>query len=89
MTQETADILIATLMFGGVAGAGLIATLYMRRHMRREDWADATSFDGPRRLRFFRVHGVRLLILLAGLFLWFLVVGTVVIPVVGRSVVAP
>lgn len=58
--------------------------------MTRQDWSDAGSFDGPRRMRVMRAHGIRFLALLAVLFLWFLIVALVVVPVVeGRPDTAP
>ncbi|MBF9043361.1 hypothetical protein HKCCE4037_08485 [Rhodobacterales bacterium HKCCE4037] len=88
LSPQVADSLIAWLMLGGIVVAGLVALLYVRRRMGREDWADAGSFDGPRRMRFFRIHGVRLLILLALLFAWFMAVGLVLAPLI-ESVTTP
>lgn len=82
LAPQTADMLIAGLMLGGILVAGIIVFRYIRRSMSREDWADAGSFDGPRRMRFMRAHGVRLLMLLAILFVWFLIVGLALIPMI-------
>ncbi|WP_461428427.1 hypothetical protein [Gymnodinialimonas sp.] len=76
----TADALIAALMLGGLIGAGALALWYVRRRMGRQDWADAMSLDGPRRIRFMRAHGIRLLIVLVLVFAWFALVGLVAIP---------
>lgn len=77
-----ADLLAAITLLTGPIVAGIVARRYVRRRMTREDWAAARSFDGGLRARFMRTHGLRLLGLLVGLFVYFAAVGTVILPII-------
>ena len=82
LSPVIADSLAAAAMLGGILGAALIALRYIRRRMTREDWAASISLDGALRMRFMRAHGLRFLALLAGLFVYFALIGTLVLPLI-------
>lgn len=76
------DLLAAGALLSGVVLAGVVARRHVRRRMTAEDWGDAASLDGARRARFLRAHGLRLLVLLAAILIWFALVGTLVLPLI-------